>query len=346
MQCLASARLGRRQGAELLSRIVAAGREAGLLRPAPGESAIRLCCLAACVAVCLHFAWFSADVLLVGVALLGLSYFVSQLAFLGHGALHGAVSGDQRINQLFGQVSMTAFGGLGFEEWKKRHREHHLFCQIDGRDPDMAVQFAASLTEGSAQRKGKFARTLGRFQGTYVWGLALLFGHSQRVLSQIGVLAEPARYRWDLAVLAIHYGLWIGLPLFVLQVPAERAIVAYLVPATFLGLHLAAVFWVNHVGMPLIGDPKAFSVVERQVVTTRNIRVPPIVDPVFGGLNYQIEHHLMPSCPPFRLRELRDVVRPLLIEAGLPYNEMGWGRALREVGEHFSAIGALMERPG
>lgn len=346
MQSLVTARLGKRQGAELLGRIVEAGRQAGLLQPAPVGSAVRLCGYALCVAACLHLAWFSDSIALVGIALLGLSYFTSQLAFLGHGALHGAVSGNRRIDLIFGLVSMTAFGGLGFEEWKKRHREHHLFCQVDGRDPDMAVEFAASLTEDSARRKGKLARALGRFQGTYVWSLALLFGHSQRVLSQLEVLAKPARYRRDLAFLAIHYSLWIGLPLFVLQVPAERVIIAYLVPTTFLGLHLAAVFWVNHVGMPLIADPKAFSIVERQVLTSRNIRVPPIVDPVFGGLNYQIEHHLMPFCPPFRLRKLRSIVRPMLIESGLPYYEMGWGKALHDVGSHFHAIGALMAKSG
>ncbi len=344
-QGFATARLGKRQGAELLGRIIAAGRQAGLLRPAPVESTVRLLGYALCIAACLHHAWFSDSVALVAVALLGLSYFVAQLAFLGHGALHGAVSGNRKIDLLFGLVSMSAFGGLGFEEWKKRHREHHLFCQVEGRDPDMAVDFAASLTEGSARRKGKLARAIGRFQGTYLWGLALLFGHSQRVLSQLEVLAKPARYWRDLAFLPIHYGLWIGLPL-VLQVPAERVVIAYLVPATFLGLHLAAVFWVNHVGMPLVAEPKAFSIVERQVRTSRNIRVPAIIDPVFGGLNYQIEHHLMPSCPPFRLRELREVVRPLLIEAGLPYHESGWGTALRDVGAHFSAIGALLEKPG
>ena len=345
VQDFAVARLGKREGAELLGRIVAAGRQAGLLQPAPMGSAVRLCGYALCVAVCLHLAWFTDSVALLVIALQGLAYFTTQLAFLGHGALHGAVSGKPGINQLFGQVSMTAFGGLCFEEWKKRHREHHLFCQVEGRDPDMAVEFAASLTAGSARSKGKLARALGRFQGTYVWGLALLFGHSQRVLSQLEALAKPVRYRRDLAFLAIHYGLWIGLPL-VLQVPAERVIIVYLVPATLLGLHLAAVFWVNHVGMPLIADPKAFSIVERQVRTSRNIRVHAIVDSVFGGLNYQIEHHLMPSCPPFRLRRLQQLVRPLLLEAGLPYNESAWGTALRDVGAHFSAIGALLEKPG
>jgi len=345
MQTFARPRLTRRQGAELLSRIAAASRAAGLTRPAPAESVTRLCLNAACIALCLGAAWFSSSPVLVAAAWLGLAWCVAQMAFLAHGALHGAVGASRSANLIFGQLAMTVFAGLGFEEWKQRHREHHIYCQIDGRDPDMAVDFVASLTADAAASKGAAARALGRYQGVYLWGLSLLFGHSQRTLSQLGALAAPRRYRRDLALLAIHYGVWIVLPLLALNVPVERVLAAYLVPATLLGAHFAAIFWVNHVGMPLIGEPKAFSYVERQVVTTRNVCVPAPLDAVFGGLNYQIEHHLVPSCPPFRLRRLRAVLRPLLIEAGLPYHETGWWHALREVGTHFRRIGALMARP-
>jgi len=344
VQDFAIARLGKRQGAELLARIVEASRNSGLLRPALGAYSLRLLTCIAGLALCLCLAWFSSSAALFAAGLVGLAWCVCQLAFLAHAALHGALGAGAALGRIFGQVSMTLCGGLGFEEWGRRHREHHLFCQVDGRDPDMAVEFAASLTRGSALRKRNLARAMGRFQGIYVWGLTLLFGHSQRYLSQFGVLAQPLRYRWDLALLAGHYFLWLGLPLL-LQVPIARVLAAYLVPATLLGVHFAAVFWVNHVGMPLIRDPRAFSIVERQVVTTRNIRVPPIADAVFGGLNHQIEHHLVPSCPHFRLRALRSVIRPLLVEAGLPYSEMGWWPALRDVGRHFRALAAVMEDP-
>ena len=118
MQCFATARLGKGQGAALLGRIVAASRDAGLLRPAVGQSLVRLCWFSIGFSLCLYLAWFSTSAVLIAGAFLGLSYFVSQLAFLAHSALHGAISADRRINLMFGQVSMTVFAGLGFEEWK------------------------------------------------------------------------------------------------------------------------------------------------------------------------------------------------------------------------------------
>jgi len=47
----------------------------------------------------------------------------------------------------------------------------------------------------------------------------------------------------------------------------------------------------------------------RQVLTARNIRGGRVTDVVFGGLNYQIEHHLFPSMPSANLRRAQPLVR-------------------------------------
>ena len=341
-QAFARARLAPEEGAALRSHIAAAAEGAGLLRPAPRYALARFVFLASCFAACLALAWHASQVAVVAAAYAGLAYFVSQLAFVAHATLHGASGTHRPLNLALGQLSMTLAAGLGYDEWKKRHRDHHRFCQIEERDPDMAVDLVVSLTQRSARSKPEGARALGRYQGVYIWPLAFLFGHSQRFLSQAGVLRAPRRHATDLAFLALHYALWIALPLFVLQVSPERVLAAYLIPATLLGAHLAAVFWVNHVGMPLINDPAAFSFVERQVVTTRNIVVPGALDKAFGGLNFQIEHHLLPACPPHRLRALRELLKPILVEAGLPYREMGWREALGEVRGHLSDVARTM----
>ena len=40
----------------------------------------------------------------------------------------------------------------------------------------------------------------------------------------------------------------------------------------------------------------------RQILTSRNIRPSLVVDYLYGGLNYQIEHHLFPAMPSVNLR--------------------------------------------
>jgi len=105
-----------------------------------------------------------------------------------------------------------------------------------------------------------------------------------------------------------------------------------------MGLYLAVLFWLNHIGMPAIQAEHGLTFVEQQVVGSRNVRCPAILDWLFGGLNYQIEHYLVPDCPGPRLRELSEFVRPLLEGATLPCREEGFGEALASVTRHVREI--------
>ena len=62
------------------------------------------------------------------------------------------------------------------------------------------------------------------------------------------------------------------------------------------GLYLALAVAPNHKGMPHLVGRSAAVVSRAQVLSSRNIVPRPITDFVFGGLNYQIEHHLFPAC--------------------------------------------------
>jgi len=116
------------------------------------------------------------------------------------------------------------------------------------------------------------------------------------------------------------------------------SLLAWLVPAVWLGwawvvtfaigqvlagLYLALAIAPNHKGMPTwpAGEPLSF--LDRQVLSSRNIVPHPITDFVFGGLNYQIEHHLFPSMPRVHFGRARALVKPFCLARGLPYQEMG-----------------------
>ena len=47
------------------------------------------------------------------------------------------------------------------------------------------------------------------------------------------------------------------------------------------------------------------------------------MDFLYGGLNYQIEHHLFPNLARNRLPACRQLVREFCSQAGLPYTEEG-----------------------
>ena len=117
-----------------------------------------------------------------------------------------------------------------------------------------------------------------------------------------------------------------------------RALAVYAFTSAAMGLYLAVLFWVNHIGMPVVQAEHGLSFVEQQVVGSRNVRCRASIDWFFGGMNFQIEHHLVPDCPGPRLRELRAIARPVCLEAGLPYQEEGFREALASITRHVRDI--------
>jgi len=311
--------------------------EQGLDRPAPLRAWLTLGALSLALATTLGLAWQQRTLPGLLLASLALACLLAQFAFWGHNAGHGSIHRTAALNRLMGQLCMSLVTGMAFGEWWHRHQLHHRHCQDEQHDPDMAVSLVVSLTAGSLAAKGALGRFMTRHQGWHVWGLSLLFAHSQRHLAQWGALSQPRRYALDLLGLLGHVALWWGLPLW-LGVPWQTVALVYVLPLFVLGPYLALIFWLNHIGMPLVQPGPALSFLEHQAATSRTVLNPRAFDWFFGGLNFQIEHHLFPRLPAFRLRQVQAVVRAQFAAEGLPYHGVGLGQALREVAGHFRAV--------
>jgi fatty acid desaturase len=105
------------------------------------------------------------------------------------------------------------------------------------------------------------------------------------------------------------------------------------------GLYMATIFAPNHKGMPLAPrSPMASEFLREQVLTSRNIRGNRFIDLVYGGLNYQIEHHLFPSMPRNNLRRARSIVQAYCARHGVAYHETGLQESWREIVAHFGRV--------
>lgn len=337
MQAYVQAVLTQEEGRAHWRTMLEEVKAARLMAPFHRSVLLRFCLLLPLLAVALALAWFGEGALELGAAYAALALLLGQFAFVGHDAGHGAISGRPRLDRAFGQAAMTLVTGLAFDEWIGRHLAHHRYCQDETRDPDMMVDFVVSLTEASKAQKGALGRLFTRHQAVHIWALSFFFGHSQRVLSQLAVLRNVLCL--DGAVLVLHFALWFCVPLL-LHVPFDGIVLAYLVPLTLLGPHLAAIFWVNHIGMPLVREPERFSFFEHQCVTSRTIVNPPAWNWLFGGLNFQVEHHLFPQVPSARLPAVHAIVRRHFASHGLPYNGVRWPEAMRAIALHLKQVAA------
>jgi NADPH-dependent stearoyl-CoA 9-desaturase len=57
-----------------------------------------------------------------------------------------------------------------------------------------------------------------------------------------------------------------------------------------------------------------------------------------GGLDRQIEHHLFPTLPPQRLREIAPEVRAICARHGVRYKTDTWRQSLRRVFAHIARL--------
>jgi fatty acid desaturase len=112
--------------------------------------------------------------------------------------------------------------------------------------------------------------------------------------------------------------------------------------ATF-GVYNVLIFAPNHKGMPNVTEDRRLDFLREQVLTARNVRGHPLVDFWYGGLNYQIEHHLFPTMPRNRLAEAQPIVRAFCEERGIDYYETGLLRSYREVIGHLNEVATSAE---
>lgn len=79
-------------------------------------------------------------------------------------------------------------------------------------------------------------------------------------------------------------------------------------------------FTLNHFAASVyVGPPKGNDWFEKQTAGTIDISCSSWMDWFFGGLQFQLEHHLFPRLPRCHLRSISPIVRELCKKHGLPY---------------------------
>ena len=104
-----------------------------------------------------------------------------------------------------------------------------------------------------------------------------------------------------------------------------------LVHQALFGLYYGLVFAPNHKGMLIIDKNNPLDYLRTQVLTTRNVKPGLINDFCFGGLNYQIEHHLFPLMPRNKLGEARKIIKAFCQARDISYHETGAFQSYREI---------------
>lgn len=314
-------------------------KDAGLLRRRRGHYALSL------AVNLLAFAAVWAAVFLVGgtgswwVLALALPAAVlsARTGFVGHDAGHQQIAAGRRANRVIALLHGNLLLGMGAAWWSDKHNKHHANPNHVGKDPDVEVGALVWTRAQAIERKG-FARFLTKYQAWLFFPMLLLEGLALKVASFQDLRRLDRRERLvEGGLLVAHLAGYAALLLTALS-PAQAIAFAALHHALF-GVHLGCAFAPNHKGMAMPEEGSRWGHLRRQVLTSRNVRGNPVTDFFLGGLNYQVEHHLVPSLPRPHLRLAQPLVRAHCARLGIPYTETGLIDSYRQALSHMHAVG-------
>ncbi|MEU2560765.1 acyl-CoA desaturase [Streptomyces longispororuber] len=267
-----------------------------------------------------------------------LSVLCTRTAFIGHDAGHSQITGNRTLARLIGLVHGNLLLGMSVSWWNDKHNRHHANPNHIEKDPDVAADVLVFTSKQARVRIG-FRRWLTRHQAWLFFPLTLLQGIAMKVYGFRDLRRQSPRERAvEATLLVAHLAGYVTLLLTAM--PLGHALVFAALHQALFGLHLGLAFAPNHKGMEMPDpDGARWGHLQRQVLTSRNVRGGTLTDWFLGGLNYQIEHHLFPSMPRPHLRHAQPLVRAHCHAVGMPYAETGLADSYRQVLRHLREVG-------
>jgi fatty acid desaturase len=267
----------------------------------------------------------------------------TQVAFLGHDAAHRQVFQSAWKTTAF-CLLCTLLTAISYSWWTEKHNRHHRYPNHLERDPDVHLRFLTFATEPRPTAPG-VRRVLVKHQAWWFVPMLLLQGFAIRLHSIAFLRAKRARVPVvEPLCMAVHVGLYLGGVCALLGLWPGMAFM--LMHQMLFGLYMGSVFAPNHKGMLMQPGDSPLDRLRQQVLTARNVRAHPVTDFWFGGLNYQIEHHLFPSLARNQLNAAQATVRAFCQARAIPYHETGILEAYRETLQYLHHVSAPLRQAG
>lgn len=250
---------------------------------------------------------------------------------IAHDAIHGSYSSKSWVNKSLAVI----FNIIGANDymWNISHNiVHHSFTNIPDHDEDIDQIPIIRLNPKQPLWK------IHRYQHWYTF---LLYGltslswvfikdYKKFFQDRIGSfkMKNPrVEYIRLFGYKAVYYILFLIVPLIVIDLAWYQIIVGFLILHLVEGLTLALIFQLAHVvegtDFPMPNEKGRIddNWAAHQMRTTSDFATGyPIINFLFGGLNFQVEHHLFPKICHVHYTKLAPIVKQTAEEYGLPYH--------------------------
>ena len=275
------------------------------------HSSVYLMCLLGMISH-FYFGWNLLAILAIGLAM-------QQAGWIGHDYAHGRGSWMEWMCR----VMTGSVNGFSRSWWSHKHNTHHVYTNNVGIDADIANDPVFHLFFPSKENDVWFRH----YQHIYFVPVYSLLYLSWRWQS-LQHAWRTSEYR-ELMFISLNY-FW----LFTLGWPVALGSVL------LGGFLVAGIVTATHQSEEMLFDSDR-SFVETQFLTTCDARCDHfLMEWLWGGMQYQVEHHLFPTMPKYNYARVRPIIAQWAKDNGVDYRCESvwsiWGRNYQTM-KHFAS---------
>jgi linoleoyl-CoA desaturase len=256
-----------------------------------------------------------------------------------HTSSHSATSNKTWVNEALTYFGYSVILGLSATYWWDKHVvRHHSGPNMKGVDGDFDLLPWFAGTRHDVENATGWRRLYYERYQSFVFPLAVGFTliaqqvagvrHVWESLSNVNT--RRLSYWMDAASLVMHVTVWFVIPS--VFVPFGSVCALYAARSLLNSYAMFVVFAPAHMpkaAVRLRHDPKRLVDPLAHTSTTLNFRTGRLGGWLCGGLQYQIEHHLLPDISHVYYAQVSVFVQEYCRQHGLPYRSYGWGEGLR-----------------
>ena len=279
---------------------------------------------------------------------------------IGHMALHGAYDRLPGADA-FASKRFRWDTTIDEEAWREGHNaRHHVHTNVDGKDPDMRFGpiHLTDRTRHSWRHDWQFLFMLGLITANFGFFMNAHFSGLTDLFLKDGPGMLPDRSRasrrraWKMALrkyVPFYFNNYVFFPalaglMFWNVLMFAKVMLGNALAELIGNLYSAATIYCGHAGPDIDNFPAGHVARSRgewyamQVETTNNFEVVAPWSILCGGLERHIEHHLFPTLPAPRLREIAPEVRAICARHGVEYRTGSWPVMLKKALGHIRRL--------
>ena len=305
-------------------------KKQGLLERQPAYYTVRIALLLALLTIGVVFLFVVNNFWLQLLNAVYLAFVFTQVGLLGHEAGHRQMFHESWKHDLLALVGGNLVVGMSYAWWVDKHNAHHSNPNHMDMDPDIDIPLLEFTGLEDLSKLGKFRRFLVKHQALIFLPALMTVSLGLQYNGVDFLLHKKAKYHvLEWITMIAHFALYFGI--IFSRFVWWQAILFIVVHQAATGIYLGSIFAPNHKGMPVLDRESTMDFLHRQVLTARNIHANPITDFMYGGLNYQIEHHLFPSMPRNKLKQAQKIIKPFCQSHDISYHETNMIQAFKEI---------------